>query len=162
MPKLVLIGGPTGVGKTSALNGLKERIAKSAILDADDVWRISEDLAVAGTRHIAIGNVIDVMHGYYDAGCEVGILSWVFARPELYEPIISGLGGCTEEILQIYLVATPKCLEERLSSRGDLDRLEYAKSRLELIENLLFPKIDTSGKTKAQVVDEILQYVQRS
>jgi len=159
MPKLILLGGPTGVGKTTALNRLGKRIPRSSILDADDVWRISDDLAIAGTRRIAIENVIAVMRGYFLAKCDVGILSWVFARPELYEPVIEGLSGYVSEILQIYLISTPEQLKKRLASRGDLARLEYSRSRLELIEALPFPKIDTSDKTEAQVVNEILQYV---
>lgn len=159
MSKLVLLGGPTGVGKTTALRGLENRVPQSAVLDADDVWRISGDLAIDGTRHIAIENIIGVMQGYFQAGCEVGVVSWVFARPELYEPVIDGIKKLVDEISQIYLVCTPEHLEKRLSARGDLDQLEYSISRLTLINALPFPKIDTSDKTESQVVDEIVQHV---
>ena len=88
------------------------------------------------------------------------LLSWVFARPELYEPVIEGLKAFVGEISQIYLVSTPEHLEKRLSLRGDLDRLEYAKDRLILINALRFTKIDTSDKSESQVVNEFVQLVQ--
>ena len=117
MPKLVLLGGPTGVGKSTALKLLENQLPKSAVLDADDVWRISEDLAVEGTRGIAIANVAGVLRGYFQAGCEVAILGWVFARSALYEPVIASLADSVDTIQQLYLVASPEALRARLENR---------------------------------------------
>ena len=65
MSKLVLLGGPTGVGKSATLKLLANQLPRSALLDADDVCRISEDLAVDGTRSIALSNVVGVLNGYF-------------------------------------------------------------------------------------------------
>lgn len=161
MSKLVLLGGPTGVGKTTTLNLISGRYAQCAVLDADDVWRISPDLAVEGTRRIALENVISVMKGYFEAGCELGFLSWVFARPELFEPVRNGLGDVVNSIEQIYLISSQKDLESRLAKRGELDRLDYAKSRLALILDLPYTKIDTSGLTPSQVADEVCTTIEK-
>ncbi len=64
MPKLVLLGGPTGVGKSTVMRLLENRIPHAALLDADDVWRVSKELTVEQNRHIALSNVISVMRGY--------------------------------------------------------------------------------------------------
>jgi predicted kinase len=153
MQKLVLLGGPTGVGKSTALKLLQYRLPKSALLDADDVWRVSKDLAVESNRAVALANVIAVVRGYFVAGCETAVLSWVFARPELYAPVIAGLENDVDAIHQIYLTASPDDLRQRLEKRNDVDRLDYAISRLRLIEDLPFPKIDTTGIGPAQVAD---------
>ena len=129
-------------------------------MDADDVWRISDELAVEGTRRIALDNVITVMHGYFRAGCEVGVLSWVFARSVLYEPVISGLEEMVDSTHLIYLVASPKVLEQRLEKRHNLHRLDYSLSRLRLIENLPYPKVDTSEMTPEEVVDQLTELIQ--
>ena len=88
LSNLILLGGPTGVGKTTVLGLLENSLPRAALLDADDVRRSAEDvrrsaedLAVEGARNTALGNVIAVMRGYFRAGCETGIVSWVFARP---------------------------------------------------------------------------------
>ena len=159
MTRILLLGGPTGVGKSSALRLLDGRLPKSALLDADDVWRISEDLAIEGTRRVALDNVISVMQGYLEAGCELGILAWVFARPQLYEPVIEGLKEHVDAIDQLYLVASPESIRQRLVQRGEEDRFEYALSRLELIEQLPFARIDTTGLEPEQVADQIVAHL---
>jgi hypothetical protein len=159
MAKLILLGGPTGVGKTTALRLLQQRIPRAAVLDADDVWRISEDLAVEGTREIAIANVNSVMRGYFEAGCDIGVLSWIFARPLLYEPVIAGLKDQVDIVQQIYLISSTERLRERLDMRGDGNRFEYSKSRLALIEALPFQKIDTTNLSPDEVADQVIALI---
>ena len=159
MKKLVLLGGPTGVGKTTALRGIQGRFDASALLDADDVWRVGSKLATPANRIMAIRNVTNTMRGYFEADCELGIVSWVFARPELYQPVIDALKNHVDSIQQLYLVADPETLEVRLKERGEPDRIEYALSRLELIESLPFTKIDTTNLSCEQVVDAICQEI---
>jgi len=153
--KLVLLGGPTGVGKTSVLRLLAGRLPKSGVLDADDVWRVSTDLATAERRPNAIGNVVASMRGYFDSGCEVGILGWVFARRELYQPVIDALDDVTDAVQMLYLVAEADTLAARLAARGESHLLDYAKGRLALIEDLPFQRIDTTHLTPAQVADAV-------
>ena len=162
MPKLLLLGGPTGVGKSTILSLLAARLSNTAVLDADDVWRISPDLAIDGTRGIAIANVVAVMRGYAEANRGLGILTWVFAKPELYEPVIAGLRDSFESIHQLYMVASPEKLELRLTERGHADRLEYSITRLRLIEKLPYPKIDTTNLTPAEASDRILGHIRSS
>ena len=159
MPRLLLLGGPTGVGKSSTLERLESRLPRLAVLDADDVWRVSEDLAVDGTRGIAIANVAGVLRGYARAQCETAILGWVFARSELYQPVIDQLKVDFESIHQLYLVASEAALEARLARRNDLDRLAYSLSRLALIKDLPHPKIDTTHLTSDEVAERIASFV---
>ena len=159
MTKLVLLGGPTGVGKSTVMRLLENRIPHAAILDADDVWRVSKELAVEQNRHIALSNVVSVMRGYFEAGCETGILSWVFARSALYDPVIAGLEDRVDSINQIYLVSTLAEIKRRLHKRGDEEHYEYSKTRLELINSLPFPKIDTSRMTPESVATAIVSHI---
>ncbi len=159
MKKLVLLGGPTGVGKTTALRNLQGRFDGGALLDADDVWRVGSRLAIPQNRSIAIRNVTNAMRGYFEADCDLGIVSWVFARPELYEPVIDSLTEYVDTIQQLYLVADPETLEVRLRERGEPDRIEYALSRLELIRSLPFTKVDTTHLSADRVADRISQEI---
>ena len=153
--RLILLGGPTGVGKTTALRNLQDRIPGTALLDADDVWRVSADIATADNRAIAIGNVVSVMRGYFAAGCRTGILSWVFARSLLYQPVLDGMQDLVEGTEMLYLICSREALEARLQQRGEPDKLAYALSRLELINDLPFPKIDTTFLTPDEVAEQV-------
>jgi len=155
MARLVLLGGPTGVGKTTALKNLQGRLSGVALLDADDVWRVSDDLGVPENREIAIGNTISVMRGYFEAGCETGILSWVFARALLYQPVLDGLEDLVDSTQVLYLISSPQALEARLLARGQPELLDYSLSRLALIDALPFPKLDTTDLSPGEVADRI-------
>jgi len=159
LKKLVLLGGPTGVGKTTALKRLQGRFDRSAILDADDVWRVGRELAIPENRNIAIQNVTATMRGYFDANCQIGIVSWVFAKPELYQPVMDALTSSVNSIQMLYLVSDPETLEARLKERGQPDRIDYALGRLALINSLPFTKIDTTNLTPEQVADRICKEI---
>src|SRR4029453_15654042 len=153
MPRLVLLGGPPGVGKSTVLRLLSGRFPKSAVLDADDIWRVWEDVTNPGRFWIA--GAVSVMRGYFVAGCELGILSWVFARAELFRPVLDGLRDVVDDSHFVYLVASPESLEQRLIERGEPEKVPYAKTRLELINELPFPRIDTSRISAAEAADRI-------
>lgn len=157
---LVLLGGPTGVGKTTTLKLLQGKLNRCGLLDADDVWRVGKELAVPDNRPIAIQNVVDAMRGYFRAHCDIGIVAWVFARAELYQPVIDGLRDEVDAVRMVYLIADPRTLEARLKERGEPERVDYSLTRLELIQALPFPKIDTTNlmpdDVASRVCDEIL------
>ena len=156
--KLVLLGGPTGIGKTTVLRILERRLVDAAVLDADDVWRVSGEISVNKNRAIAISNAVSVMRGYFEAGCKTGILSWVFARSALFRPVIDGLEDLVNEIDQVYLMSSMHELDHRLDARGDKDH-EYAMSRLKLINALHYPKIDTTHMTPDEVATAIITHI---
>jgi cytidylate kinase len=157
----VLLGGPTGVGKSTVLSLLPERIKSCGVIDADDVWRVSSDVGVPETRNHAIRKSIDATLDYFDAGCTTAILGWVFARDELYQPVINAFEQAADRVLQIYLVADEATLVSRLNERNDLDRLEYSVSRLRLIDALPFHKIDTSDLAACDVADRVAQFIKQ-
>ena len=166
--RLFLLGGPTAVGKSTALRQLTNQLPSLGVLDADDVWRVSDDIGVEENRTIAQQNTVNAMKGYFSAGCDTGLLAWVFARELLYGPVIAGLKETVGSIQQVYLIASPQVLRQRVTERYQrqlaTDKLEshieYSLSRLTLIQALPFPKIDTSEMTAAEVTEALVRFIQ--
>ena len=79
-----------------------------------------------------------------------------FAHASLARVWCAADAGC-------YLLAEPVSLARRLMERGDPEKFAYAKTRLELIEQLPFPKVDTSaisaGLAADRVADKIREWV---
>ena len=74
------------------------------------------------------------------------ILSWVFARPQLYEPFLA----LAHDVRLVHPVCSAGELESRLHQRGDVALLDFALDRLQLIEALDFQRIDTSTKSPVE------------
>ena len=123
--------------------------------------RARSALAIPENRNIAIRNVTDTMRGYFEADCQVGIVAWVFARPELYQPVIDALTSFVDSTQMLYLVSDPEALRARLEKRGQPDKTDYALGRLVLIRALPYTKIDTTNLTPDQVVHSICKEISR-
>ena len=155
MKKLVLLGGPPGVGKSTLVPLLKHKLPQAFILDVD------EFLSASTEKHIgnAQSQIIDVLKNRINNQCELIFLSWVFARAELYQPIIAAVEGLFDEVIQVYLTVDKIELGRRLDNHGDGNLKGYAFEKLALISSLSYPKIDTTGKKPETVLAAVLESI---
>ncbi len=161
MSQLVLIGGPPAVGKTTALAHVATAAGRCAVLDADDVWRIHPFEVNDTTRPLAEGNVVAVLRGFLEAGYPRVFLTWVLAVPPLIERLLGALEGHYESASVLHLVLTPEALRQRCAREPDEGRVvDYALLKLEQIQALPTPKIDTTDRTPAEVAARILTTVE--
>lgn len=160
MAKLVLIGGPPGVGKSTVLPRLPGAFDRCAWLDADDVWRVHPDELVAPQRAWADENVIAVLRGYLAAGFPLVFLGWVLANPDKIRRILDGLAGAYESHLVVHLTASPEALKERSEAKYARGlAAEYQDLKAKQIDALPFPRIDTSLLAPDEVVRELARLV---
>ena len=158
MAKLLLLGGPPAVGKTTVAPLLAERLAPSAWLDADDVWRIFPFEVTDRTRALVEANVVHVLRGFIEARYEYVLLTWALHREDLIQRLLAPLAAATKTAHVIHLVADPSVLQARLEAEPERGRSPArAHDRSARIATLPYPKVDTSQLTPQEVAERILR-----
>jgi AAA domain-containing protein len=158
MSRLILIGGPPAVGKSTVLAHLQRKLERGAFLDADDVWRV-KPFDVSEPYGALFGrNVNEVLRGYLEARLPLVLLSWVFANPELVKRVLDGVAGLYQTHQIIYLVASPEALAARHRADPEQARLlDYGLAKLAQIQALPEPKLDTTGLSPERVADRLIE-----
>ena len=146
MPRLILLGGPPGVGKSSAIQQLSQ--SGVTCIEADEISPPS----IKEAAELSINRVILKTEELLSRTDKV-VVSWVFARSELYRPFLVRFSYVS--VRQLYLVCSIPRLKERLSTRNTVGLIEYSIEKLQLINHLPFEKIDTTEMTIQDVTDAI-------
>lgn len=152
MPRLVLLGGPPGIGKSTVIKD--PQLNKYICLEADQICPPRR----SGYRSEVISTIVSAVDRKLSAGRTV-ILAWVFARSALYQPFIDHFPP-KFQIQQIYLVCEPKVLQEKLHGRNTPELSKYALVKLNLIEALPFDKIDTTDMAARDVARALRSAIQ--
>ena len=158
--RLLLLGGPPGVGKTTVAPLLAERLQPCAWVDGDDLWRTSPAPITDRARRMVESNIAHVLREFLHAGYENVFLCWVLHRRELVERILQAVSADRCSVSVIHLVATPEILRARIESDALVGRsLETARDRLALIQALPYARVDTSTATPVDVADRVAALV---
>lgn len=158
-PKLILLGGPPGVGKNSVLPHVRELLPRSVTLDADEVYGVPLETFTEEMREGWIARVSDTLALTLQADCDFVFQSWVFENPELYNQILAGVEGLPGSCHFLYLVASPDALAARLNQRGQPDLVEYSIGKLRSIESRNPPMVDTTELDPPGVAQRIVDHV---
>ena len=162
---LVFIGGPPAVGKTSVVEGVRDRLGKHAWLDGDSVAQIEPFEVTPAIKSTVESNITHVLRGYLQLGYPRVLLTWVLHRRDLIERLLEAMSGLYERITIVHLVARPDVLAEREGRRaGEVPpaRMERLQDRLRAIEKLPYQRIDTSDLSIDAVTTRLLATIERS
>ena len=157
MSKLILLGGPPGVGKTTVARLLWHELDDCAWLEGDAVWQIRPFAVTPASKRLAEANITAVLTNYLASGCGHVLFSWVLHRLDLIQRIVAPLDDLAEQVHQFTLVATPDVLRARFEldpERGPFSNL--ARRRLEEASSLPTSQIDTTTLSPPEVVKVIL------
>ena len=146
--RLCLIGGPMGVGKTTAGQLLKIKLDNCVFLDGDWCWDMKPFQVTPETKKMVIENICFLLNN--------------FIRCPAYENIIFcwvNTENCS--IIKISLICTEKTFRERLEKDvadgvRKSDVIARGLAYLPLYSKVGSVKIDTSEKTPEEVVEEII------
>jgi len=163
MKKLYIIGGTMGIGKTTVSRELKNRLSKSVFLDGDWCWDMNPFVVNNETKTMVMDNICYLLNNFIHCSeYENIIFCWVLHEQEIIDSILSRLDKQNIKVISISLLCNEKALRERIQKDIDNklrsnDVLERSIQRLPLYEKLDTVKIEVSGKTVADTVNEIMQ-----
>ncbi|MBW2091817.1 MAG: AAA family ATPase [Deltaproteobacteria bacterium] len=160
LPKLILITGAPGVGKTTVAGRLFDRPEDSGWLDGDDVWRMNPFIVNETTKKIVESNIQYVLRNYLVSGFSYVILSWVLRRRFIIDRILTGLSDLKYDLFVFTLVCDEETLSDRLESdvsRNEMTDLPFI--RLRQSRELDTFQIDVSVKEPSEICSEILRKV---
>lgn len=161
MKRLFLIGGPMGVGKTAVGQYLKRALPRAVFLDGDWCWDADPFQVTEETKAMVLDNICFLLDQFLRCSAyEHIIFCWVMHEQKILDEILARVDTAGCQVEAVSLMADPATLEARI--RGDAERglrsmdvLERSLARLPLYERLDTIKVDTVGKTAAEIGEEI-------
>ncbi|MDD2839596.1 MAG: AAA family ATPase [Rickettsiales bacterium] len=173
------MGGAMGVGKTTLTKAFVHNVKQSVMLDGDWCWEQGCDWNYTDqNKKIVLDNICYLLNNFMRSDTINNIvLCWILHLPEVHKEIIERLQkqGNEFDVFDISLICDDKTLQERILKRvnsnseksfkqnqGNNQYFEGAKSRMECLKKLDTIKIDVSGKTEQEVLNELIGIANRN
>ena len=151
MKNLFMIGGPMGVGKTSAAQQLKKLMPNSVFLDGDWCWDADPFQVTTETKEMVIDNICHLLNNFLRCSAyENVIFCWVMHQQDIIDGILAHLDTADCRVQCVSLVASPETLRTRLQADitvgvRNADIIDRSLARLPLYNFLNTHRIDTSA-----------------
>ena len=161
MKRLFLIGGTMGIGKSTVSQILKRQLPNSVFLDGDWCWDSSPFQVTAETKEMVIQNICAVLNNFLKCSAyENVIFCWVMHEQSIIDQIVSCLNTRGSHVIAVSLIASEQELTQRLQKDVTAgirtpDVIARSVQRIPLYQRLHTVKVDTSGKSAAEVAQEI-------
>jgi adenylate kinase family enzyme len=165
MKNLIIVGGPSGVGKTTTCRELQKILPRNVFLDADWCWDMQPFVVTEETKTMVESNITHLLNSFLACSeFENIIFCWVLHEQYIVDNLVAtlNLDNCT--VYNFSLVCSKEALIERLSrdiaaaKRKD-DSIERSVPRLPLYDALDSTKIDVSAISPADAAARITAHM---
>jgi broad-specificity NMP kinase len=162
MKKLIIINGTMGIGKTTVCKKLYKRLNNSVWLDGDWCWMMNPFKVTEENKRMVEDNITYILNKFLsNSSFEYIIFNWVIHNEDIFNMIIDRLQQHQFKLYKISLICTKEELEKRMLKDGREDKnIKMSLDRLELYQHMNTIKIDTTGRTVEETVNEIVKIVQ--
>jgi broad-specificity NMP kinase len=151
-PKLIFIGGPPGVGKTSVAKELYLRLRNSVWIEGDDLWRMNPFTVDERIIRMVERNISCVLHSFLETGFSYIVLTWVLHRNEIEQSLLDRISNYDFDFHHFTLLCDEDTLMARLAKDADrTTNQDLALNRLEQARQVTSNHIDTCGKCPEEI-----------
>jgi len=160
MKRLILVGGPMGIGKSTVGHILNELLTDSIYIEGDDGWigipfNLTEENKIKVINNIT-NSINDAFKSYNTV-----ILGWVMDKQETIDKLLS-LIKCNDLTVKSFsLISSLKVLTKRLNTdikkgKRKIDVIDDSLRRLRIFDEVNSIKIDTSKLNPLEVANKII------
>ena len=166
MKKLIMIGGPMGVGKSAVCWQLNRRLAQSVFLDGDWCWFSDPFVVTDNTKRMVLDNIGHVLQNFINSNAFRHIVfGWVMDERGIIDAILDRLDTSGCEVIRVSLIADEAALTARIEAdvrahAREADTIERSLARLPKYQELDTVKIDTSALSVEEVASEIIHIIE--
>lgn len=166
MKRLILVGGPMGVGKSAVCSELAGRLQPSVYLDGDWCWNMKPFSVTEETRAMVMDNICALLGRFLTCPeVEYVIFGWVMHQQEIIDSICARLPLEGVEVSCFSLTASPRVLRDRLvqdiaQGKRSGDIISRSLAYLPLYDQLNTQKMNTDHATARQVATQILRVME--
>ena len=160
--RLFLVGGPMGVGKTTAAKQLQALLERCAFLDGDWCWDLHPFCVSEETKAMVMDNIVHLLSGFLRCS-EVDhvVFCWVMHEQAILDTLLSRLPLGDTDVTAVSLVCSSEALKARIDRDVQAglrapDVLARSLDYLPLYDTLATVKLDTTGLTPHQTAQAIL------
>ena len=167
MKRLVLVGGPMGVGKSAVCKQLIRKLQPGVYLDGDWCWSMSPFTVTDETRAMVMDNICALLSRFLACPeLDNVVFGWVLHQQQTIDAILERLPLEGVEVCSVSLLASPKVLRDRVVrdiARGvrDGEAISHSMAYLPLYEKLDTWKIHTDHCTPGQAAAQILRLLEQ-
>ena len=150
-----------GIGKTTVCQHLKKELTNSVFLDGDWCWNASPFQVTDETKGIVLDNITHVLNNFIRCSAYENIIfCWVMHEQSIIDAILEKLDLSDCRVRSISLIAGEGAVRKRIEhdiAKGirTPDAMNRSLARLPLYQKLNTIKIDTTGKSVAEIANEI-------
>lgn len=164
MKKLIFIGGPMGIGKTTVSKALVNKLDHSVFLDGDWCWDIHPFVVNDENKQMVMKNITFLLNSFLEnSTIQTVVFCWVMHEQSIIDDLLTGLKG-TFAFRSFSLVSDEQTLTEHFMKDVELGNrktsdLENSLTRLRLYQELDTTCIDTSAQSIEKTTDYLLQQI---
>ncbi len=161
MKKLILVGGPMGIGKTTISNVLQTSLKPSVWLDGDWCWQMNPWDFSHENKMMVIDNITHILTNYINhTYFKYIIFSWVMHKQSIIDQLLEQLPTEKIDVISLSLICSKEELKQRmLKDLRTNELIQTSIERLPLYKQLDTILIDTDKKDIEIVVKQIKKIV---
>ncbi|OFI48785.1 hypothetical protein BG261_05195 [Floricoccus tropicus] len=162
MKKLIFIGGPMGIGKTTVSTELMKKLDKSVFLDGDWCWMMNPANYNKANKKMVVKNIQFLLNSFLEnPDFEYVIFCWVMDRQEIINEVLSELNISKTQFYSFSLISNENKLRENILKDVSLglrneNSIEESIARIKNYNQVSSEKIDVTNNSVNQVVEKLL------